>query len=70
MDMDAESLCVAAYGERNTEPANSRNGYRERTWDTRAETIDPKILKVRKGSYFPGFLEPWRTAVKALAAVI
>jgi Transposase and inactivated derivatives len=29
-----------------------------------------KIPKLRKGSYFPGFLEPRRTAEKALAAVI
>ncbi len=65
MDMDVESLCAAAYGERNPERANSRNGYRERTWDTRAGSIDLKIPKLRKGSYFPGFLEPRRTAEKA-----
>ena len=70
MDMDVESLCAAAYGERSSDRANSRNGYRERTWDTRGGTIDLKIPKLRKGSYFPGFLEPRRTAEKALAAVI
>jgi putative transposase len=70
MDMDAESLCAAAYGERSPERLNSRNGYRERQWDTRAGSIDLKIPKLRKGSYFPGFLEPRRTAEKALAAVI
>ncbi len=32
--------------------------------------MDLKIPKLRKGSYFPGFLEPRRTAEKALAAVI
>ena len=69
MEMDAESLC-AAYGERSAERLNSRNGYRERQWDTRAGSIDLKIPKLRKGSYFPGFLEPRRTAEKALAAVI
>lgn len=70
MDMDVESLCSAAYGERSPERANSRNGYRERLWETRAGSIDLKIPKLRKGSYFPGFLEPRRTAEKALAAVI
>lgn len=70
MEMDAESLCAAAYGERNAERLNSRNGYRERLWETRAGSIDLKIPKLRKGSYFPGFLEPRRTAEKALAAVI
>jgi putative transposase len=70
MEMDAESLCAAAYGERSPERLNSRNGYRERLWETRAGSIDLKIPKLRKGSYFPGFLEPRRTAEKALAAVI
>jgi len=58
------------YGERSPERLNSRNGYRERLWETRAGSVDLKIPKLRKGSYFPGFLEPRRTAEKALAAVI
>ena len=70
MDMDVEGLCSAAYGERSAERVNSRNGYRDRQWDTRAGSVDLKIPKLRKGSYFPGFLEPRRTAEKALAAVI
>jgi putative transposase len=70
MEMDTESLCAAAYGERSPERLNSRNGYRERLWETRAGSVDLKIPKLRKGSYFPGFLEPRRTAEKALAAVI
>lgn len=69
MEMDAESLCAAAYGERSSERLNSRNGYRERLWETRAGSVDLKIPKLRKGSHFPGFLEPRRTAEKALAAV-
>jgi putative transposase len=35
MDLDVESLCQAAYGERTADRANSRNGYRDRRWDTR-----------------------------------
>ena len=70
MDMDVEGLCQAAYGARSAERVNSRNGYRDRQWDTRAGSVDLKIPKLRKGSYFPGFLEPRRTAEKALAAVI
>ena len=69
MDMDVEELCQAAYGERTAERANSRNGYRDRQWDTRAGSVDLRIPKLRKGSYFPGFLEPRRTAETALAAV-
>ena len=70
MEMDVEGLCGAGYAERSPERANSRNGYRERLWDTRAGAVDLKIPKLRQGSYFPGFLEPRRTAEKALAAVI
>ena len=70
MEMDAEGLCAAAYAERSPERLNSRNGYRDRMWETRAGSVDLKIPKLRKGSYFPGFLEPRRTAEKALAAVI
>jgi putative transposase len=70
MEMDVETLCGAGYGERSAERANSRNGYRERGWETRAGAIDLKLPKLRSGSYFPGFLEPRRTAEKALAAVI
>jgi len=62
MDMEVESLCAAGYAERNPERLNSRNGYRERLWETRAGSVDLKIPKLRKGSYFPGFLEPRRTA--------
>jgi putative transposase len=70
MEMDVEGLCAAAYGERSAERVNSRNGYRDRLWETRAGSVDLKIPKLRAGSYFPGFLEPRRTAEKALAAVI
>ena len=70
MELDAEGLCAAAYGERSSERMNSRNGYRERLWQTRAGAVDLKIPKLRKGSYFPGFLEPRRAGEKALAAVI
>jgi hypothetical protein len=37
---------------------------------TPGRRIELAIPKLRKGSYFPSFLEPRRTAEKALAAVI
>jgi putative transposase len=70
MDMEVESLTGAGHGERTPARMNHRNGYRERTWETRAGTVDLEIPKLRKGSYFPAFLEPRRTAEKALTAVI
>ena len=70
MDMEVEGLTGAAHGERTSARTNHRNGYRQRDWDTRAGTVELEIPKLRKGSYFPGFLEPRRTAEKALTAVI
>ena len=70
MDFEVESLTGAAHGERSAERTNHRNGYRERPWETRAGTIPVAIPKLRKGSYFPSFLEPRRTSEKALIAVI
>jgi putative transposase len=71
MSADADNVCGAAWGERSEERTNRRNGYRERTWDTRAGTIELAIPKLRTGSYFPDFLlEPRRRAEKALVAVV
>ena len=70
MEFEIEQRCGAEYRERSGERTNQRNGYRDRLWETRAGAIDLRIPKLRKGSYFPGFLEPRRTAEKALAAVI
>ena len=70
MDMEVQGLTGAGYGERSPERSNSRNGYRERSWETRAGTVPLRIPKLRRGSYFPAFLEPRRTAEKALVAVI
>jgi len=70
MELETEPLCGAAHGERSAERLNQRNGYRERDWETRAGTVELRIPKLRRGSYFPAFLEPRRTAEKALTAVI
>ena len=70
MELEVESLTGAGHGERSPDRLNQRNGYRERMWETRAGAVELRIPKLRKGSYFPGFLEPRRMAEKALAAVI
>ena len=47
--METEALCGAEHR------LNHRNGYRDRDWQTRAGTVELRIPKLRKGSYFPGF---------------
>lgn len=70
MELDVDNRCGASHGERTEARTNSRNGYRDRAWDTRAGTVALRLPKLRAGSYFPPFLEPRRTAEKALAAVV
>ena len=70
MELEVQAHTGAAHGERSAERLTHRNGYRSRSWDTRAGTLQLRIPKLRQGSYFPGFLEPRRMGEKALAAVI
>ena len=70
MELDIESPTGAAHGERSPDRLAQRNDYRDRDWETRAGTVELRIPKLRKGSYFPGFLEPRRLAEKAIAAVV
>jgi putative transposase len=70
MELEVEGLTGASYGEKNPERLAQRNGYRDRNWETRAGTVNLRIPKLRKGCYFPGFLEPRRMVEKALTAVV
>jgi transposase-like protein len=71
MSAEADAICGAAYGERSPDRANTRNGYRDREWDTRVGTIELAIPKLRAGSYFPDWLlVPRRRAEQALVSVV
>ena len=71
MGAEASAVCNAGYAERTPDRSNVRNGYRQRRWDTQAGTIDLAIPKLRRGSYFPGWLlEPRRRAEQAMVAVV
>ncbi len=70
MEADVEGLVGAGKHKRADQRTTWRNGYRDRTLDTRLGTLNLKVPKLRQGSYFPGFLEPRKTSEKALVAVI
>ncbi len=70
MEADAEGLIGAGRHERSPERLNYRNGYRDRTLDTRLGQLQLRVPKLRQGSYFPPFLEPRKASGKALVAVI
>jgi putative transposase len=70
MEADVTDLIGAGHGERSEDRATWRNGYRTRRWDTRAGELELRIPKLRRGSYFPSFLEPRRRSERALLAVV
>jgi putative transposase len=70
METDVDGLIGAGRHERSGERTTYRNGYRDRTLDTRLGSLQLRIPKLRQGSYFPPFLEPRKTTEKALVAVI
>ena len=70
LDAEADRLCNAQRYERSEARRDTRAGHYERKLQTKAGEVRLRIPKLRKGSYFPGFLEPRRIAEKALTAVI
>ncbi|WP_285675169.1 transposase, partial [Paralimibaculum aggregatum] len=70
MELGVEPATCAPKGVRCAARTVRRNGDRERAWETRAGRIDLAIPRLRRGRCFPSFLEPRRTAEKALVAVI
>src|SRR5919206_3719724 len=70
MEMEVEEHVGAGRHERSSARTGQRNGYRERSWDTRVGTIELKVPRVRDSSYFPSLLEPRRRAERALSAVV
>jgi transposase-like protein len=71
MEGEVSEMVGAELGERRPEDRMThRNGYRPREWQTRAGTVELQIPKIRRGSYFPSFLEPRRRSEQALLAVV
>jgi len=70
MEADVEGMIGAGRYERSGDRSTWRNGYRDRTLDTRLGQLNLRIPKLRTGSYFPPFLEARKTTEKALVSVI
>jgi transposase-like protein len=70
MELEADAKCGASRHERSVERVNQRNGYRERTFQTRIGALDLRIPKLRSGSYYPSFLAPRKGSERALVAVV
>jgi putative transposase len=70
MEADVEGMIGAGRYERSGERSTWRNGYRDRTLDTRLGQLNLRIPKLRTGSYFPPFLDARKTTEKALVSVI
>lgn len=70
MESEVAELAGAGLHERSEDRLVQRNGYRPRTFDTRVGTLELEIPRLRRGSYFPSFLEPRRRSEQALVAVV
>ena len=68
MEVEVSQQLGAERHERTAERAGSRNGYRERDWDTRVGAIGLQVPRVRSGGYIPSWLEPRKRAEQALVA--
>jgi putative transposase len=70
MEAEVAGQIGAGLHEKSAERLTHRNGYRERSWQTRAGEIALQIPRMRSGTYFPSFLEPRLRSEKALVAVV
>src|SRR2546423_11142700 len=70
MELEVAQHLGAERYQRSPERQGERNGYRDRTWDTRVGTLELRVPRVRDGSFFPGLLEPRKRAERALVATV
>ena len=70
MELEVTQHVGAGRHERTAERTGQRNGYRDRTWDTRVGTIDLRVPRVRDGSFYPSLHDPRKRAERALVAVV
>jgi len=53
MEIEVVQQLGAEKYERAADRSGERNGYRDRTWDTRVGSLELRVPPVRDGSYYP-----------------
>src|SRR5205085_11801220 len=70
METDVEGLIGAGRHERSRDRTTYRNGYRDRTLDTRLGALQLRTRKLPRGSYFPRSSQPRKTTQDGPVALI
>jgi transposase-like protein len=70
MEIEVAQHLGAERYERAVDRSGERNGYRDRSWDTRVGSIELRVPRVRDDGYYPALLEPRRRGERALVAVV
>ncbi|CAN5765182.1 transposase [soil metagenome] len=70
MELEVTQQLGASHHECRASRSGQRNGYRERQWDTRVDTIELQVPRLREGGFIPSLLERRKRAERALVAVV
>jgi transposase-like protein len=70
MELEVSAVIDASPYERNDIRKSYRNGYRERKWQTDLGEISLRIPKLRKGTYYPSFIESLPDSESLLLALV
>jgi transposase-like protein len=70
MEMEVSAAIAASPYERNGKRRAYRNGYRDHTWQSPLGEIPLRIPKLRKGTYYPSFIDTLEEAEDALLALV
>ena len=70
IDAQFDEFIGAEHYERSADRKDRRNGFRERTVDTRMGSIDLRIPRARKGNFVPPLVEHRKRSERALVAAV
>ena len=70
IDAQFDEFIGAEHYERSADRKDRRNGFRERTVDTRMGSIDLRIPRAREGNFVPPLVEHRKRSERALVAAV